>query len=163
MKTDISKELFIKNNLLNYPIKSASVSSLGLTMYSIKLKLNNIAFKEADKIEVVLKNVKTRDIFIGESSIQGNILHINLKSLSFICTDNEFMLLLIIKKDGIYSFINPIIKNNYHDISDNFTTLDLPPVEWYLRILENGEIRLSSIIKNSFCKSSNALYNLPSI
>ena len=113
MKTDISKELIIKNNLLNYPIKSVSLSSLELIMYKIKLKLNNIDFKEADEIEVILKNIKTRDIFIAEHSIENDFLNINLKSLSFICTDNEFMLLLIIKKDSIYSFIKSNNKKQF--------------------------------------------------
>ncbi|MBU3103024.1 hypothetical protein [Clostridium gasigenes] len=146
MKTDISKELIIKNNLLNYPIKNVSLSSLELIMYKIKLKLNNIDFKEADEIEVILKNIKTRDIFIAEHSIKNDFLNINLKSLSFMCTDNEFMLLLIIKKDSVYSFLNPIIKNSSQNITNNFIVLDLIPIEWYLRILDNGELRLSTIV-----------------
>ncbi|MBU3131624.1 hypothetical protein KPL40_04100 [Clostridium gasigenes] len=146
MKTDISKELIIKNNLLNYPIKNVSLSSLELIMYKIKLKLNNIDFKEADEIEVILKNIKTRDIFIAEHSIENYFLNINLKSLSFMCTDNEFMLLLIIKKDSVYSFLNPIIKNSSQNITNDFIVLDLIPIEWYLRILDNGELRLSTIV-----------------
>ncbi|MBU3106657.1 hypothetical protein [Clostridium gasigenes] len=148
MKTDISKELIIKNTLLNYPIKNVSLSSLELIIYKIKLKLNNIDFKEADEIEVILKNIKTRDIFIAEHSIENDFLNINLKSLSFMCTDNEFMLLLIIKKNSVYSFLNPIIKNSSLNITNNFTVLDLIPIEWYLRILDNGELRLSTIVKN---------------
>jgi len=155
--SEISKELFIKNNLLNSPIRNFKVSALGLTKYKIKLQLNNIYFKDVDEVYVVLKNVKTRDIFIGESSINNNTLHINLKALSFMCTDNEFMLLLIVKRDDIYSVINPVIKDKYNDISDDFVNLDLEDVEWYLRILENGELRLSAIVKNSFTKSFTAL------
>lgn len=155
--SEVSKELFVKNNLLNSPIRDSKVSALGLTNYRIKLQLNNIYFKDIDEVDVVLKNVKTRDIFVGESSINNNTLHINLKSLSFMCTDNEFMLLLIIKRDDIYSVINPVIKGKYHDISDKFINLDLEGVEWYLRILENGELRLSAIIKNSYTKSYTAL------
>ena len=157
METNITKELFIKNNLLNGSIKNINVSALGLTLSKIKLELNNIYFKDVDEIDFVLKNVKTRDIFIGESSIDNNTININLKPLSFICTDNEFMLLLITKKNGIYSFINPIIKSKYHNISDNFINLDLNDIEWYLRVLDNGELRLSTIVKTPYRKAYNSI------
>ena len=147
MKTDINKELFIKSNLSNSYIKNVKISALGQTLYKIKLQLANIFFEDIDEIETILKNVKTRDLFFCESEVSDNIIHINLKPLSFICTDNEFMLLIIIKKDGLYSFINPIINDNYLDISESFTNLDLNHIEWYLRTLENGEIRLSTIVK----------------
>lgn len=148
MKTDINKESFIKSNLSNSSIRNVKVSALGLTLYKIKLQLDNILFKDIDEIETILKNVKTRDLFLCESKVTDNVIHINLKPLSFICTDNEFMLLIIIKKDGIYSFINPIINDSYINISENFTNLDLNNIEWYLRTLENGEIRLSTIVKS---------------
>lgn len=147
MKTDINKELFIKSNLSNSSIRNVKVSALGQTLYKIKLQLANIFFEDIDEIETILKNVKTRDLFLCESKVSDNIIHINLKPLSFICTDNEFMLLIILKKDGLYSFINPIINDSYLDISESFTNLDLNHIEWYLRTLENGEIRLSTIVK----------------
>lgn len=155
MKNDIGKEFFIKTNLLNSHIKNTTISFIELTGYTLNLELTNINLKEVEEIEVVLKNVKTRDIFFGESSIKESIITVNLKSLNSLCSDNEFLLLLIIKIDGLYSFINPITKNTPNTLSTDFESLDSAGVKWYLRSLENGELRLSTIIKNSYYNSLN--------
>lgn len=159
MNTHITKELFIKDNLSSSPIKNIIISALGLTMSKLSLQLNNMYFEDSDEIDIVLKNVKTRDIFIGESLTHNNIININLNPLTFMCTDNEFMLLILIKKDGIYSFINPIIKGSYHNISDDSINLSSNNIDWYLRTLENGEIRLSSIVKQHHISSSDFFHS----
>lgn len=148
MENDIRKNLLVKNNLINSHIKKNTISDISLKGYLLTFKLDNIPLENLDEIEVVLKNSKTRNILIAPYTIKNSLLCINLKDLNFLCTDNEFLLLLVIKKHCNYFAINPISKYKYNSKYLNSYCLDLIDITWYLRTLENGELRLSTIIKS---------------
>lgn len=157
MKNDINKELFIKSNLLNCPIKKTIISNIELTGYILNLELTSIYLNQLEEVDVVLKNVKTREVFIADASIKNSIITINLDSLSTLCTDNEFLLLIIIKRDSNYYVITPTLSYDYHSKCAKLSSLDLINITWYLRTIENGELRLSTVIKNLCSKPINLL------
>lgn len=108
------------------------------------LEQNSIELKNENELLVIIQNVKTKEEFICEYLITDNNIVILLDSLLHLFTNYEGSIQLISKNNDNYCFYTPILK--YNSIIDSRKDVN-DKYKWFVRILENGELRLSSIIK----------------
>lgn len=104
-------------------------------------------FKDEEELLVIIRNVKTKEEFICEYLINDNNLIILLDNLLNLFTNYEGSIQILSKNKDKYYLYTPILKENIimnmqKDTNDKY--------KWFIRILENGEIRLSSIIKIAY-------------
>ncbi|GAB6170280.1 hypothetical protein JCM1393_27400 [Clostridium carnis] len=141
------KEEVVKNYLFNSSLKHKHISSFDLINCKLNLKLSETDFSLYEDFVVVLKNIKTREIYYCESEILNDSLIVDLNSLNFLCTDHEYMLLIVTKNKNDYEILYPILKNKFCDSISSSNDSTTIPVKWYTRFIENGEFRLSTIVK----------------
>ena len=127
-------------------------------MENRKLKLDNLILKnntlifEQNAIElekesellVIIQSVKTKEEFICEYLITTNKIVVLLDSLLHLFTNYEGSIQILRKNNDKYYLYTPILKSkptieSQKDVNSQYT--------WFVRVLENGEIRLSSIMK----------------
>ena len=96
---------------------------------------------------IILKNIKNRDEFICPFSKDfPNTLTLDLSTLHSYFTDYEGSISIKIQENTIETILTPILfqKNivNFEDTTNNSS------FKWFIRVLDNGELRLSSIVNN---------------
>ncbi|MBX7324836.1 hypothetical protein [Clostridium chauvoei] len=151
MKSTLEKIDFLKNQLSNSDFIKKEIDVFSLINYTLKIKLRALTLDTLGDITVILKNIKTKEIYICDSYFNGKILEVHLDSLNYLCTDNEYMPLIVIKESDTIKILYPILKKNYVQIFNDYDALLSSPVSWYVRALDNGEFRLSTIVKSNFC------------
>ncbi|WP_288221288.1 hypothetical protein [uncultured Clostridium sp.] len=121
---------------------------------SLILYFKDINFKKYSIINVYLKNIKTREVLKCISKVEDNRILIDLSNLKYLCTDYEYSIIVVLETLNSYNIMYPKFNNKdkeksiiSHSNTDN--------IQWYLRILENGKLRLSTIylfsnISNNF-------------
>lgn len=112
----------------------------------LTLSFDDINLNRYKSISVFLKNIKTREILKCVSKIDNNNnLILNLKSLNYLCTNYEFSIIVILEDHQCSTAIYPKASASI-DIAQSIISLsDNSNIKWYLRILENGKLRLSTI------------------
>lgn len=135
----------------NLEIKLSDLHPKKLCLEEVFHELNTITFnqkklniKATDEIYIIIKNVKTREEFNCYHYVMENKIIIDLDNLSLYFADYEGSIYIVLKMGNNYHMYRPTI-NDKTTVKINSQSFD--NYKWFLRILENGEIRLSSIIK----------------
>ena len=151
MKNYLQENLFIKNQISNSQFVKVEVTDFHLINTNFNIKLKNVDFNKFDEVSVILKNIKTKEIYICNTNLNKNSLILELSSLNYLCSDNEYMILILCKKDNYFEVLYPIFKDYSTNISTNYQISTYSKVSWYLRIIDTGEFRLSTILKSNYC------------
>jgi hypothetical protein len=106
----------------------------------------NIDLNFFEEIQVIIKNIKTKEEYLCPFTKNNNSIIIDLSGISHLFTDYEGAIYIILKKDNIIYNLKPIIKNSTI-IKNNLNNDNKRYYSWFVRILDNGEILFSSIIK----------------
>lgn len=106
----------------------------------------NIDLNFFEEIQVIIKNIKTKEEYFCPFTKDNNSILIDLSGISHLFTDYEGAIYIILKKDNIVYNLKPIIKNSTI-IKNNLNGENKKSYSWFVRILENGEILFSSIMK----------------
>ena len=105
---------------------------------------NAIELEKESELLVVIQNVKTKEEFICEYLITTNNIVVLLDSLFNLFTNYEGSIQILRKNNNKYYLYTPILNckptiDSQKDVNSQY--------RWFVRVLENGEIRLSSIMK----------------
>lgn len=105
---------------------------------------NAIELEKESELLVVIQNVKTKEEFICEYLITTNNIVVLLDSLFNLFTNYEGSIQILKKNNDKYYLYTPILNckptiDSQKDVNSQY--------RWFVRVLENGEIRLSSIMK----------------
>ena len=105
---------------------------------------NAIELEKESELLIVIQNVKTKEEFICEYLITTNNIVVLLDSLFNLFTNYEGSIQILRKNNDKYYLYTPILNckptiDSQKDVNSQY--------RWFVRVLENGEIRLSSIIK----------------
>lgn len=106
----------------------------------ISIISNDMIFNESQEIDIIIKNIKTRDEYTCSFMTENGQLKINLESVAPFFTDYEGGLYVTIKEEDKCYTYKPIYLNQ--ETLYNNTDSEL---KWYIRTLENGELRFSSV------------------
>ncbi|CUN59860.1 hypothetical protein H8S10_15385 [Clostridium sp. NSJ-49] len=134
-------DFYSNNNILE--TRKLRIDKLIQRDNSLIFEQNTIKFRCEEELLVIIRNVKTKEEFICDYLIKANNLVIILDSLLHLFSNYEGAIQILNKSDEKYYLYNPIMKNNNiinEKIANN------KQYKWFIRVLENGEIRLSSII-----------------
>lgn len=109
----------------------------------------NVDLNGFDEIQVVIKNIKTREEYFCPFIKGNNSITIDLSKVSHLFTDYEGSIYIVVRKEHFLYNLKPIVRNstalkrelNYENKCLN---------KWFVRILDNGELLFSSIIRNSY-------------
>ena len=130
-----------------------------ITCYSRKLSLKNFInknkkvtlifskkdYNDYDFIEVIIKNTKNKEEFTCPFTINSsNSITIDLSDIYLYFTDYEGSISIVAKCDNTFFSITPILSKENLTIINDFQKTNY---KLFIRTLENGELRLSSIIK----------------
>ncbi|MDV4151368.1 hypothetical protein R0131_11000 [Clostridium sp. AL.422] len=121
-----------------------NLTSYLLINHCLTLCFNDINFNNYTKVSVFLKNIKTRETLKCISKIENNKLIIDLSSLKLLCTNYEFSIIAILEDNHSSIAIYPKLKSK-NSTGKLTLTSDNSNIQWYLRFLENGKLRLSAI------------------
>lgn len=148
------KKLIINDNSKeNYSFLNSIEKYLNFYLlkgHYLTLSFDDINLKEYKSVSTFLKNIKTREIFKCISKIEDNRLIINLKNFNDLCTDYEFSLIVILEDNKFTTAIYPKLRPTLNVEESVISSVDNSNIQWYLRFLENGKLRLSTI--NLFSK-----------
>lgn len=105
---------------------------------------NAIELEKESELLIVIQNVKTKEEFICEYLITTNNIVVLLDSLFNLFTNYEGSIQILRKNNDKYYLYTPILNckptiDSQKDVNSQY--------RWFVRVLENGEIRLSSIMK----------------
>ena len=141
----MEKIFFDKFRKLDF-VKNLTVStnSFKIDRDSLILNLENIDLIKKDDLKVIFKNIKNRSFINCDYIINNNYLIIDLSNIKFLSTDYEYSFYLsnsnsdhinIISSKSSEYFVNniPLVDNNFYKY------------KWFIRILKNGEFRISTI------------------
>lgn len=108
------------------------------------LYFKDITFDNYYISNVYLKNIKTLELFKCAFSTFKNCIRIDLANLKYICTNYEYTILLTFESANSYNIVYPKFNNIDKEKSIIFPS-NINNINWYLRILDNGKFRLSTI------------------
>lgn len=111
----------------------------------LTISFTNVDFKKYKSINVFLKNIKTRELLKCNYNLYDNNLTINLKGLNCLCTDYEFSIIVFLEGDKNSDLIYPKFSSTLGQRKAILSKPNGSNLKWYLRILENGKLRLSTI------------------
>ena len=102
-------------------------------------------YNDYDFIEVIIKNTKNKEEFTCPFTINSsNSITIDLSDIYLYFTDYEGSISIVAKCDNTFFSITPILSKENLTIINDFQKTNY---KLFIRTLENGELRLSSIIK----------------
>lgn len=122
-----------------------NINSCLLNEDFLTISFSNVDFKKYTTVTVFLKNIKTRELLKCTSNIHENNLIINLKELNYLCTDYEFSIIIFLEGNNHSYLIYPKFNSNLEKEKSIISKSNNDNLKWYLRILENGKLRLSTI------------------
>ena len=125
-------------------IKS-SISSYNFKDDALHLYFQDRYFDDITEVSVFLKNIKTREIHECISLKEKNSLIIYLSNLKYLCTNHEYTIDIILKDSNSCKIIHPQYLSIHDKISKSSLVYKSNNIKWYLRILKNGDFRLSTI------------------
>ena len=124
---------------------TASISSYNFKDDALHLSFQDTYFNDISEVSVFLKNIKTREIYECISLKEKNSLTIYLSNLKYLCTNYEYTIDIILNDSTSCKIIHPKYSVLDDKISRNSLVYKSNNIKWYLRILKNGEFRLSTI------------------
>ncbi len=140
------------NNNTYYESNYSYFSSIekNLNFYLLKdcyltLNFEDLNLNKYKSVSVFFKNIKTREIIQCISSIENNNLIITLKDLDKLCTDYEFSIIIILDDYRYSTAIYPVLKVNNNLAESYISSSSNSNIQWFLRVLDNGKLRLSTI------------------
>lgn len=144
MKKQVNIEDYEKNHFYFNSIEKS------LNFYSLKncyltLKFEDINLSNYKFISVFLKNIKNREVLKCASKIEDNSLVINLKALNDLCTNYEYSIIVTLENYNYSTTIYPRLKTIDKKENSIISSSANSNIQWFLRILENGKLRLSTI------------------
>ena len=144
MKKQINCEEYEKNYLY------VNLNEKILNFYSLKDNYLTLFFEDMNlnsykTVSVFFKNIKTREIFKCISKIEDNNLIIDLESLNYLCTNYEFSIIIILDDYNCSTAIYPKLRQNENNENSIIFSSDKSNIQWFLRVLDNGKLRLSTI------------------
>lgn len=144
MKKQVNIEDYEKNHFYFHSIEKS------LNFYSLKncyltLKFEDINLSNYKFISVFLKNIKNREVLKCASKIEDNSLVINLKALNNLCTNYEYSIIVTLENYNYSTTIYPRLKTIDKKENSIISSSANSNIQWFLRILENGKLRLSTI------------------
>lgn len=140
--------LDIKNNINFLPAKKLKIKKFVRASKEVTIVPENIDLNVFEEIQVIIKNIKTREEYFCPFIKDNNSIIIDLSKISDLFTDNEGSIYIILKKENVVYNLNPIIKSSTI-IKNNLDDEAQKHNHWFMRVLDNGEILFSSIIKKS--------------
>lgn len=144
MKKQINCEEY-ENNYLYFNSREKILKYYSLKDHYLTLCFEDINLNSYKTISVFIKNIKTREIFKCISKIEDNSLIIDLKSLNYLCTNYEFSIIIILDDYTCSTAIYPKIRLNKNNENSIIFSSDNSNIQWFLRVLDNGKLRLSTI------------------
>lgn len=141
-------EKYNELNTLNIPYLSSSekeVSNFSLKDESLILSFKDFNLKTVKNVSVYLKNIKTRELLFAPSKASNNSLVINLKDLNKLCTDYEYSIVISLENELNKILYFPVNKS-INLSQELFTNSSSDNLKWYLRLTNNGKLRLSTIV-----------------
>lgn len=133
---------YTSNNILEN--RKLKLDKFVLKNNTLILEQNATELEKENELIVVIQNVKTKEEFICEYLINTNNIVILLDSLLHLFTNYEGSIQILNKINNEYYLYTPILK--YKPTIDSQKAVN-NQYTWFVRVLENGEIRLSSIMK----------------
>ena len=109
------------------------------------LCFEDINLNDYKLVSVFFKNIKTREILKCVSKVEDNNLIIDLSSINNLCTNYEFSIVVILDDYNCSTAIYPKLRLNDNKKSTIISSSDTSNIQWFLRILDNGKLRLSTI------------------
>ncbi|VYT63821.1 hypothetical protein [Clostridium tertium] len=141
-------EKYSELNTLNIPYLTAcekEICNFFLKDDSLVLYFKKLNFKIFKNVSVYLKNIKTRELLFAPSKAHNNSLVIDLQDLNKICTNYEYSIVISSEDEFNKILYYPIYKPI--DSNDELLTYSSSTnIKWYLRLTNNGKIRLSTIV-----------------
>lgn len=137
LNTDFQSKFYIKK----IPLEKCINVDNKLILYFLEKDYKDLSF-----IKVTIKNTKNRDEFICPFTKElPNALIIDLNNICYHFTDYEASIYIDISYNNVSITLIPILS------SKNSIILDPPKntptnFKWFIRSLDNGELRLSSIV-----------------
>lgn len=122
-----------------------NIDSYTLNEDFLTISFCNVDFKKYKTINVFLKNIKTRELLKCNSFINKSNLIINLKELNSLCTDYEFSIIVFLDGNENSDLIYPKFSYKSDQGRAIISNSNSSNLKWYLRVLENGKLRLSTI------------------
>ncbi|MDU5107950.1 MULTISPECIES: hypothetical protein [unclassified Clostridium] len=144
MKKQVNIEDYEKNHFYFHSIEKL-LSFYSLKSYYLTLKFEDINLSNYKFISVFLKNIKTREVLKCASKIEDNSLVINLKALNDLCTNYEYSIIVTLENYNYSTTIYPRLKTIDKKENSIISSSANSNIQWFLRILENGKLRLSTI------------------
>lgn len=123
----------------------ASISSYNFKDDALHLCFQDTYFNDISEFSVFLKNIKTREIHECISLKEKDSLIIYLSNLKYLCTNYEYTIDIILYDSNSCKIIHPKYSVIHDKISKNSLVYKSNNIKWYLRILKNGDFRLSTI------------------
>lgn len=108
------------------------------------LNLKNINLIKKNNLKVIFKNIKNRSILSCNYTINNNDLIIDLSNIKFLSTDYEYSFYLISSEINNINIIYPKY-NEYFVNSIPLVDNNSYKYKWFVRVLKNGEFRISAI------------------
>lgn len=134
----------IKINSNSLCLKKLNINTFINSLDKVTFIPDNINLSSFEEIQIIIKNIKTREEYFCPFIFDNNSITIDLSKLSHLFTDYEGSIYIILSKENITYSLNPIIKKSTilkSDLNNKSSRL----YQWFIRILENGEILFSSV------------------
>jgi hypothetical protein len=122
-----------------------NINSCILNENILTITFSNVDFKKYNNIYVFLKNIKTKELLKCIYDIDENNLIINLKDLDYLCTNYEFSIIAFLEGMEYSDLVHPKFNSNSCQEKTIISESNNGNIKWYLRVLENGKLRLSTI------------------
>ncbi len=149
---DYEKHYFYFNSIEKF------LSFYSLSDNYLTLKFEDIDLSDYKCISIFLKNIKTRELLKCVSKIQDNSLIINLQNLNNLCTNYEYSIIVTLENYNYSTTIYPRLKTIDNKENYIISSSVNSNIQWFLRILENGKLRLSTIyLFNSLDKDESKI------
>lgn len=123
----------------------AFISSYNFKDDALQLHFQDTYFNDISEVSVFLKNIKTREIHECTSSKEKNSLIIYLSNLKYLCTNYEYTIDIILKDSNSCKIIHPKYSSIHDKLLKSSLSYKSNNIKWYLRVLKNGDFRLSTI------------------
>lgn len=132
IKSSYIKKVFLENCIKN---------NNKLLLYFSPIDYNNFNIST-----IIIKNIKNREEFICPFTKEyPNIISIDLNPLCSYFTDYEGSIFIDTNDDKLLIPLSP-----YKNVLNIESTLDKSQFKLFLRVLDNGEFRISSIVNKKY-------------
>lgn len=130
-------------SLIYCTVKKIKLRKIVKDSTSILLYYTNLNLKDFNKLNVLLKNIKTREEYQCNFKMTDEYIDIHLDEMSDFFTDYEASLVIALEDNEAIYYYSPAVLNSSEIIDLSKPTYTVNNYKWFIRILHNGELRLS--------------------